>query len=145
MTNNQFSIEKELKVKSSTDNLERIREFIKSVSAQSGFSDDVIDKIALAVDEACTNIIKHAYKNSPNGDIVINATLLENKLTVSITDFGLDFNPEAVPVPDIKKYYQQHKVGGLGIYLMKKLMDEVKYNPSVDNKNQVVLVKYLSR
>ncbi len=145
MINNHNSIDKELKVKSTTDNLERIREFIKSISAQSGFSDDVIDKIALAVDEACTNIIKHAYKYSPNGDIVINAKLLDNKLTVSITDFGLDFNPDAVPVPDIKKYYQQHKVGGLGIYLMKKLMDEVKYNPSVDNKNQVVLVKYLSR
>ncbi|RJP71866.1 MAG: ATP-binding protein [Ignavibacteriales bacterium] len=143
--NNHNSIEKELKVKSTTDNLERIREFIKAVSAQSGFSDDVIDKISLAVDEACTNIIKHAYKNSPNGDIVINAKLFDNKLTVSITDFGLDFNPDTVPVPDIKKYYQQHKVGGLGIYLMKKLMDEVKYNPSVDNKNQVVLVKYLSR
>ncbi len=145
MISNHNSIEKELKVKSTTDNLERIREFIKSVSAQSGFSDDVIDKISLAVDEACTNIIKHAYKNSPNGDIVINAKLFDNKLTVSITDFGLDFNPDSVPVPDIKKYYQQHKVGGLGIYLMKKLMDEVKYNPSVDNKNQVVLVKYLSR
>lgn len=145
MISNHNSIEKELKVKSTTDNLERIREFIKSVSAQSGFSDDVIDKISLAVDEACTNIIKHAYKNSPNGDIVINAKLFDNKLTVSITDFGLDFNPDTVPVPDIKKYYQQHKVGGLGIYLMKKLMDEVKYNPSVDNKNQVVLVKYLSR
>lgn len=145
MINNHNSIEKELKVKSTTDNLERIREFIKTVSAQSGFSDDVIDKISLAVDEACTNIIKHAYKNSPNGDIVINAKLFDNKLTVSITDFGLDFNPDTVPVPDIKKYYQQHKVGGLGIYLMKKLMDEVKYNPSVDNKNQVVLVKYLSR
>jgi len=145
LISNHNSIEKELKVKSTTDNLERIREFIKSVSAQSGFSDDVIDKISLAVDEACTNIIKHAYKNSPNGDIVINAKLFDNKLTVSITDFGLDFNPDSVPVPDIKKYYQQHKVGGLGIYLMKKLMDEVKYNPSVDNKNQVVLVKYLSR
>jgi len=145
LINNHNSIEKELKVKSTTDNLERIREFIKAVSAQSGFSDDVIDKISLAVDEACTNIIKHAYKNSPNGDIVINAKLFDNKLTVSITDFGLDFNPDTVPVPDIKKYYQQHKVGGLGIYLMKKLMDEVKYNPSVDNKNQVVLVKYLSR
>ncbi len=145
MISNNNLLEKELKVKSTTDNLEQIRDFVKSVSTQSGFSEDIIDKIALAVDEACTNIIKHAYKYSPNGDIVINAKLVENKLIVSITDFGLDFNPEAVPVPDIKKYYQQHKVGGLGIYLMRKLMDEVKYNPSVGNKNQVVLVKYLSR
>jgi serine/threonine-protein kinase RsbW len=137
-------IEKELKVKSATENLGQIREFTRSVAAQSGFSDESVDKIALAVDEACTNIIKHAYKYSPEGDIVINIKVADNKLTVSITDFGLDFDPSLVPVPDIKKYYRQHKVGGLGIYLIKKLMDEVKYNPAVGNKNQVVLIKYLN-
>jgi serine/threonine-protein kinase RsbW len=137
-------IEKELKVKSATENLGQIREFTRSVAAQSGFSDESVDKIALAVDEACTNIIKHAYKYSHEGDIVINIKVADNKLTVSITDFGLDFDPSLVPVPDIKKYYRQHKVGGLGIYLIKKLMDEVKYNPAVGNKNQVVLIKYLN-
>ncbi len=137
-------IEKELRVKSTTENLGLIRDFTKSFASLSGFSQEAIDKIALAVDEACTNIIKHAYKNSPEGDIVINIKVVDKKLIVSITDFGLDFNPSLVPVPDIKKYYQQHKVGGLGIYLIKKLMDEVNYRPSVGNKNQVVLVKYLN-
>jgi serine/threonine-protein kinase RsbW len=144
LNSNSKKIEKELRVKSSTENLVLIRDFTKSTASNSGFSEEAVDKIALAVDEACTNIIKHAYKNSPEGDIVINIKVDSNKLTVSITDFGLDFDPSLVPIPDIKKYYQQHKIGGLGIYLIKKLMDEVKYNPSVDNKNQVVLVKYLT-
>ena len=144
MSKSNKIIEKELRVKSTTENLDQIRDFTRSVAAQSGFSEESIDKIALAVDEACTNIIKHAYKYSPEGDIVINIKVADNKLTVSITDFGLDFDPTLVPVPDIKKYYQQHKVGGLGIYLIKKLMDEVKYNPAVGNKNQVVLIKYLN-
>ncbi|MCX6151449.1 MAG: ATP-binding protein [Ignavibacteriales bacterium] len=144
MNNNIKSIEKEIKVKSTTDNLGMIRDFTKSIASQTGFTEEVVDKIALAVDEACTNIIKHAYKFSPEGDILINIKVAENKMIVSITDYGLDFNPSIIPVPDIKKYYQQHKVGGLGIYLMKKLMDEVRYNPNTGNKNQVVLVKYLS-
>jgi serine/threonine-protein kinase RsbW len=144
LSKNNQKIEKELRVKSTTENLGQIRDFTRSVAVQSGFSEESVDKIALAVDEACTNIIKHAYKYSPEGDIVINIKVADNKLIVSITDFGLDFDPNLVPVPDIKKYYQQHKVGGLGIYLIKKLMDEVKYNPAVDNKNQVVLVKYLN-
>lgn len=144
MSKSNQKIEKELRVKSATENLGQIRDFTKSVAAQSGFSEESIDKIAMAVDEACTNIIKHAYKYSPEGDIVINIKVADNKLTVSITDFGLDFDPSLVPVPDIKKYYQQHKVGGLGMYLIRKLMDEVKYNPAVGNKNQVVLIKYLN-
>ena len=134
---------KELKVKSTTDNLEIIRGFTKSAAELSGFSDEIVDKITLAVDEACTNIIKHAYKYSPEGDIIINIKSINGKFIISITDYGKDFDPSSVPEPDIQRYYQQHKVGGLGIYLMKKLMDEVNYNVST-KKNQVVLVKYLA-
>lgn len=140
---NNKSFEKELKVKSSTDHLELIRRFTRSCALDYGFNEEIIDKIILAVDEACTNVIKHAYKFSPEGDIVINIKALNNKFTISITDYGKDFDPSLVPDPDIKKYYQQHKIGGLGIYLMKKLMDEVNYN-STSKKNQVVLVKYLA-
>jgi serine/threonine-protein kinase RsbW len=64
-------------------------------------------------------------------------------MKVAITDFGSNFDPTAVPEPDIRKYYRQHKVGGLGIYLMKKLMDEVNFSSGAGNGNQVILVKYL--
>lgn len=143
MNTSKSSFEKELKVKSSTDNLELIRSFTRSSALNYGFNDEIIDKIILAVDEACTNVIKHAYKYSPEGDIIINIKASNNKFTISITDYGKDFDPSLVPDPDIKKYYQQHKVGGLGIYLMKKLMDEVNYKNTA-KKNQVVLVKYLA-
>ena len=143
MTSNR-KIEKELVIKSSTDNLAAIREFVQSSARESGFSDDVVSKISLAVDEACTNVIKHAYKYSPDNDIRILTRLENSKFIISITDSGHNFNPQLVPEPDLKKYIQQHKVGGLGMYLMKKLMDEVKYNTLSGNQNQVVLVKYLT-
>ncbi len=135
----------ELSVKSTTDHLSQIREFTKSAAKQCGFSEDVIGKIILAVDEACTNIIKHAYKYSNEGNINISVKFADSKFEIAITDEGIHFNPDTIPEPDIKEYYKQKKVGGLGVYLIKKLMDEVKYATLTGNKNQVTLVKYLNR
>lgn len=143
MTKTSKNIKKRLSVKSTTNNLSRIRDFIKLLSAQAGFDDSSTNKIALATDEACTNIIKHAYKYSKVGKININATYSNKKLRISITDEGVHFNSSKVPEPDLKKYYNEKRVGGLGIFLMKKLMDEVKYSQTPSNRNKVTLIKYL--
>ena len=137
--------EKEIVVKSTTDNLALIRKFTKSAADEIGFSDETTGKIVLAVDEACTNIIKHAYKYSTEGDIYIAIKFDNSRFMISITDEGKHFDPTTIPEPDLSQYYKQKRVGGLGMFLMKKLMDEVKYNTITGNKNQVVLVKYLSR
>jgi serine/threonine-protein kinase RsbW len=136
--------ERELLVKSVTDNLALIRDFTKSAAAESGFSDETIGKIILAVDEACTNIIKHAYKYSPEGNIIISTKFKDGKFIISITDEGNHFDPDRIPEPDLLQYYKQKRAGGLGMFLIKKLMDEVKYSTLKGNKNQVILVKYLS-
>lgn len=136
--------ERELIVKSSTDNLSLIREFTKTAATESGFPEDTIGKIILAVDEACTNVIKHAYKYSPEGEIILSVKFDNSKFTISITDEGARFNPGIVPDPDLREYHKQKRAGGLGMYLMKKLMDDVKYINLSENKNQVVLVKYIS-
>lgn len=120
-------IEKDLTIESKTENLSEVREFVKSAALEVGFSPDTIENIVLAVDEACTNIIKHAYKYYPDGKIKIKLQSAGNKFMIELIDYGTSFEPEKVPEPDIQKYYQQHKVGGLGMYLMKTLMDDVKY------------------
>ncbi|MCX6174444.1 MAG: ATP-binding protein [Ignavibacteriales bacterium] len=135
--------EKELLIKSTTDNLAVIRDFIKSAANHCGFSEDTTGKIILAVDEACTNIIKHAYKNSPEGNIIIKIKFSDPKFSVSITDEGSHFDPNTVPEPNLREYYKEKRVGGLGMFLIKKLMDEVNYSTLSGNKNQVILVKYL--
>jgi serine/threonine-protein kinase RsbW len=121
------AIEKQLTVKSRTENLAEIRDFVRSTALDVGFSNETVENIVLAVDEACTNIIKHAYKFYPDGEILIKLKRSGGKFNIEIIDYGSSFEPEKVPVPDIQKFYQQHKVGGLGIYLMKTLMDDVKY------------------
>jgi serine/threonine-protein kinase RsbW len=136
--------QKQLVIKSRTENLTSIREFIYLNASAVGFSDEVIDNIILAVDEACTNIIKHAYKLDPEGEIIIKLKYNGSKLGIELTDYGISFEPDQVPDPDLQKYYRQHKVGGLGMYLMKTLMDDVKYISIPGKYNQVVLSKALN-
>jgi serine/threonine-protein kinase RsbW len=134
---------KKLTIKSKTENLSIIRDFIRSAVDEAGISPDIVENIILAVDEACTNIIKHAYKSFPDGDLTIktNSTLL--RFEISITDYGNSFEPETIPEPDLQKYYRQRRVGGLGLYLMKTLMDDVKYVSVPGKYNRVLLSKNL--
>ena len=143
MTKSSKNIKKRISVRSTTENLSRIRDFIKKYSGQAGFDEETSNKIVLAADEACTNIIKHAYKFSEKGKININLSFSNKKLRLSITDEGIHFNSKSVPEPDLKKYYEERKVGGLGMFLMKKLMDEVSYSQPNSKRNKVTLIKYL--
>jgi serine/threonine-protein kinase RsbW len=135
---------KTLKVKSRTENLSVIRDFVSSVASEVNIPKDVVENIILAVDEACTNIIKHAYKFSPDGEIIVKIKTSKSKFEIKILDYGINFEPEKVPEPDLQKYYRQRRVGGLGIYLMKTLMDEVKYSTVPGKYNEVSLVKNIN-
>lgn len=133
----------ELRINSSTDNLSEVREFI--LASWVSYGHDAKDglKVALSVDEACTNIIKHAYHNSSNGVIKIAVNNQKKKFTIKIKDNGSHFNPNEVPEPNIPERQKNRKGGGLGMFLMKKLMDEVSYK-SNGKSNQLILVKYLN-
>jgi serine/threonine-protein kinase RsbW len=138
-------LSEKLSVNSNTDNLSHIREFTRTSAEKAGFSEDTIGKIILAVDEACTNIIKHAYKNLPGGIIDIEIEYSNPRFAIKIVDQGISFDVQKVPEPDIQEYYKQKRIGGLGVYLMKKLMDEVNYSTLKNNRNQIEIVKYLTR
>ena len=131
----------ELRVKSRTENLSEIRDFVSVNARVAGIPEAIVENIILAVDEACTNIIKHAYKLSPEGEINIKVDYDEDRFTVSIIDYGKSFDPNRVPLPDLQKYYREHRVGGLGMYLMKSLMDDVTYTSIPGKYNQVLLSK----
>ncbi len=134
-----------LNVFSKTENLSVIREFLRKFSLSAGFSKKEIQDIILAVDEACTNIIKHAYHSDPNGQINIELKFTNDLLSIKITDFGSSFRPEKIMNPDFPKYFEQKRIGGLGMYLMKTLMDDVKYTSVPGKYNQVYLSKQLLR
>ena len=132
---------KKLKVKSKTENLSLIRDFVSTAAIDAGVQTDAVENIILAVDEACTNIIKHAYQSFPDGELIIKTKSTLSRFVVSITDYGKSFEPEIIPEPDLQKYYRQKRVGGLGMYLMKTLMDDVKYVSVPGKYNEVLLSK----
>jgi serine/threonine-protein kinase RsbW len=132
---------RELTVKSRTENLSAIRDFINTNAHDAGIDNEAVENIMLAVDEACTNIIKHAYKSFPNGEITIKIEYDNKKFTIIIIDYGNSFDPGNVSKPDLQKYYRERKIGGLGMYLMKTLMDDVEYTSVPGKFNRVLLSK----
>ena len=131
-------------IKSRTENLSDIREFIHSLVLKVGVSAEVTEDIILAVDEACTNIIKHSYKFFPDGEIIVKMKYADNKVLITIIDYGEHFQPHKISKPDLQEYYKHKKVGGLGMYLMKTLMDDVKYSSVPGKYNQVLMTKYIN-
>ena len=134
-----------LKIPSITENLQMIREFVLKIAAKAGFNEETREQIALAVDEACTNVIKHAHHHDARRLMDIQIQTDINKMKIIITDKGHGFDITKLKDPDLEKFIKESKHGGLGIYLIKTLMDEVNYefNPGV--KNQVELTKYLQK
>lgn len=129
-----------MKIPSRTDNLDIIRVFIGDIARKAGFDDDSISEIELAVDEACANVIKHAYRYDANQHIDIIVETNSSKLTITISDHGQGFDPEKLESSELR--IQKHARGGLGIALIKKIMDEVTFQIQPGVRNEVRMVKY---
>jgi len=128
-----------------TTQLEGIRNYVSDKAVFYGFNEVDSQKIALAVDEACTNLIRHAFKYDKSHSIRISIDSVNNIFTIKIMDDGKPFNPLNMPTPDMKKYLKDFKKGGLGIHIMKLVMDEIEYIPSNSNdKYNTLILKKIS-
>jgi serine/threonine-protein kinase RsbW len=83
--------------------------------------------LQLAADEAASNIVEHAYANMNNGEIRITCDTRGKEIIITMHDDGIPFDPSDVKPPNLKADLSERQIGGLGIYLMRKLMDEVRY------------------
>ena len=114
--------------------LENLGQFIASVSdcakAQE-FEPEKISKIELAAEEALMNIIRYAYPEGP-GDVELICKMDDGRFVIEIIDWGIPFDVTAMPDPDVTAGLPERKIGGLGIFLMKKAMDEVRYRREND-------------
>lgn len=121
--------------------LDEIREFVGDIARREGFSDKDVYNIQLATDEAASNIIEHAYENLPDGILELSCGVQGDVITIVLVDHGESFDPSAIPLPDLKADLSDRKIGGLGIFLMRKLMDEVRYEPKADKSNVLTMTK----
>lgn len=115
-----------LTLEASLEALAAISEFIVAQARSAGLDDHAIWEVQLATDEAATNVIQHSYRQSP-GPITISADKVDGSFVVTISDRGRAFDPEKVPEPDLVSPLEERKTGGLGLYLMRKLMDHVEF------------------
>jgi len=134
----------QLKIPSQSDNLAIIRDVVAKVASRIGFDTDEASKIELAVDEACTNVIKHAYANNSNKMIEVSIKVDQKKLIIIVADKGKGFNPDKIKLPDLNESIKEGRKGGLGLCLIKTLMDKVEFEIKPGSKNQVKMIKYIS-
>ena len=134
----------QLKMPSQSDNLSIIRDVVAKIASRMGFDSDEASKIELAVDEACTNVIKHAYANNSDQMIEISIKIDQEKLIIIVADNGKGFNPDKIKLPDLNESIKKGRQGGLGLCLIKALMDKVEFEIKPGSKNQVKMIKYIN-
>jgi len=133
----------ELEIEGKLENLARIGEFIINALREFSLAERKIFDVQLAVDEACANIIEYGYADTEEvGMIEIICCKKGEDIVVVITDAGIPFDPTSVQPPDLNANLEERQIGGLGIYFMKRLMDEIKYEFR-DGKNVLTMVVHV--
>ncbi|TMQ58801.1 MAG: HAMP domain-containing protein [Candidatus Eisenbacteria bacterium] len=131
----------QLRVPAEDRHLAEIRDFIQDAGEKIQIPGKVLANTKLAVDEACTNIVKHGYKGQ-TGFIEVVVTGNQREFSIAIQDTGESFDLRNVKSPDLKMYVETRKRGGLGVFLMNQLMDEVRYRGG-PNGNVLTMSKRL--
>ena len=140
MTENKY----ELEVENSLDNLAVISDFVADALSHFGADNSTINRVQLVIDEAATNVIKYAYSGGV-GRLKLSLELVGDDLVINLIDWGTPFDPNSIPPPDLEADVDNRKIGGLGIYFMRKLMDQVDYTFDPNQGNRLTMRKRLVR
>src|ERR1700730_6465643 len=116
---------------------------VNQFGADNGLPDSIVCDLSVALDEALNNIIAYGYQDGAADEIVVTLGYAPPEILLEIEDGGRAFDPLQMPPPDLTAPLQDRKVGGLGIHLIRNLMDDVSYTRTVD-KNCLRMVKTVS-
>jgi len=119
-------------------------DFVSSCARALGYDAERIGELELIMEEILVNIIKYAYSGREPGDVTISCSEDGGNLVMEISDSGIPFDLLAAADPDVTTGIDERSVGGLGIYLIKKLADDVKYQRE-ENRNRVTLAVFKDR
>lgn len=136
----QASDAAEIRVPADPKLLKIVRVTVAHFCELTGFGEEDCHNVTLAVDEACSNIIKHAYGGASRKPIIITMRRRERGLEVILRDYGTKVNPRRIksrPLDEVRP-------GGLGVHLIRSVMDKVIYDNTLRDGNQLTLIKYLS-
>jgi anti-sigma regulatory factor (Ser/Thr protein kinase) len=139
MSENKFVLEVENKI----ENLPVIGEFVETTLEKFGADMATVSRVQLVIDEASTNVINYAYPGQ-TGKLRLILELVGDELNVSLIDWGVPFDPNSVPEPDINSDLEDRKIGGLGIFFMRKMMDHVVYTYDPNAGNLLLMKKKIT-
>lgn len=127
-------------IPSRTDLLKMLTELTRHIAIRNLFTESESQKVSLAVDEAITNVIKHSYKNEEKGKITLDFFSGDHGIKICVSFAGIPPDLQKNPA-DVEKLIRDKKKGGLGVTLIKKIMDSVKYN-TVEGTNYLEMIKW---
>ena len=122
------------------ENIRSLAALVKEFASRAHLNEQAVFHCQLALDEACVNIIEHAYPDNPAGEIEVAIHAYEGECAIHLTDFGEPYDPEQVTSSPVSCTIEEAKPGGLGLYLMQSVMDEIHYTPGTEG-NCLIMVK----
>ena len=135
-------LKRHLTLENEIGQISRLSKFISNIATSRGLDEDLAMNINLAMEEAVTNSIMYAYPEGIRGEIEVDARVDDNTIEFTISDNGMEFDPTDRPEPDINAGAEERPIGGLGIFLVKNIMDSVSYIREKDT-NILRLIKKL--
>ncbi len=127
--------------------LDEVRSFVANEAELYGLASREVYAVQLAVDEAFTNIVEHAYGGESQEKIECTCQITEEGLIITLRDCGKQFNPLEVPDPNLEADLEEREIGGLGLFFMRQLMDEVSFTfiPQSGDKAGCNLLRMVKR
>jgi serine/threonine-protein kinase RsbW len=122
-------------------NLDTIARFFAEAAQTAGLDERAIYAVQIAVDEACSNIIEHAYGGEGDDPIECSYQITDCGLVIILHDYGTPFDPNRIPNPALDTALEDRTVGGLGVYLIRQVMDQVRFESTADAGNILTMVK----
>jgi serine/threonine-protein kinase RsbW len=137
----------ELRVEATLGNLRTISRFVLGIGQDLQLTERVLFHIDLAVEEAASNIVRHAYPSGQAGDLLVRVETLEDEMHITLTDWGFPLDPDEVTPFDIHAPVETRIQGGMGLHFIHSLMDEVARTtaPSPGGPNTLTMVKRMDR
>lgn len=136
-------MEKSIILANDISEISRLNEFIEEIGNEFSLAPDVIFNLTLVLEEAVVNVINYAYPKEEHEYIYLSARMHDGSIVLVLTDTGKEFDPTAAPEADVTLSAEDRQIGGLGIFLIRQIMNEVKYE-RIEGKNVLTLEKKLN-
>ena len=132
-----------LRLKAVLENVPVVTLWVAEAARGAGLDRRTVSQIELAVDEVCANVVEHAYAGQDAGEMEVACAHEIHRFIVHVRDWRTSFDPDTVALPDVTAPLEERGLGGLGLFLVRRVMDEVEFSFDSVRGNELVMVKRL--